>query len=156
MFLELFACAAAPDAQSLDHSYLIILCCRSYRLSITAVSNLAAANSVQLAQLNLYTTLATPQPPSEALSGAIANLHAAANHSDSALAETYAKTVETLLLVLVNVLQHPEEAKYRTLKSSNARVQSMLSCGDCFEEILKAVGKPPTAVAVLFVTQGIH
>ena len=124
--------------------------CRSYRLSITAVSNSAAANCVQLAQLNLYTTLATPQPPSEALSGAIANLHTAADHSDSALDETYAKAVETLLLVLVNVLQHPEEAKYRTLKSSNARVQSMLSCGDCFEEILKAVGKPPsTAVAVL-------
>ena len=102
----------------------------------------AAANSVQLAQLNLYTAPDTPDMPPEPLSHAVSILHTAATRLDEASAAAHVKAVDTLLLVLANVLQHPEEAKYRTLKSSNVRVQGMLSCGDHFAAILKAVGQP--------------
>ena len=109
-------------------------------MSIFAVKDPPAANSVQLAQLNLYIAPDASQTPPEPLSDAVNTLHKAAARLDEASAAAHAKAVDTLLLVLANVLQHPEEAKYRTLKSSNVRVQSMLSCGDQFAAMLKAVG----------------
>lgn len=122
---------------------------RSYRLSISAVRNPAAANSVQLAQLNLYSSLEPPQTPPKAISDATASFRSTTGKVDNTLSTAHNKGVETLLLLLANVVQHPKELKYRTLKCSNARVQSMLSCGDHFAALLKAIGEALHPVAAL-------
>lgn len=109
-------------------------------MTITAVMNPAAANSVQLAQLNLHLSAASPPEAAASLPDAVQLLQTAAKEQTDNAAPGFTKAFETLLLVLVNVVQHPEDTKFRTLKSSNARVQAMLSSGHCFEEVLAATG----------------
>ncbi len=116
--------------------------CRSYRLRITAVRDPASANSVQLAKLDLYTPLDPPfqhqQPISEAVTALQAAVSKAADFKpDSAMATA----VNTLLLVLANVLQHPGDSKFRTLKLENVKIKAMMLAAPEVGQVLKAAGQ---------------
>lgn len=116
--------------------------CRSYRLHITAVKEPASANSVQLARLDLYASLDTStRPPSllcEAVTALKAVLAQAADHDSGSAAS---QAMNTLLLLLANVVQHPSESKFRTLKLENAKVKAMLSVGPEVDRLLRAAGE---------------
>lgn len=124
--------------------YVKLACgpCRSYRLQITAVRNPASANSVQLAKLDLYTSLDPSTQPTNPLLGPVRQLQsaiaqAAQKDPDSPLL----KSVDTLMLVLSNTMLHPAESKYRMLKLENAKIKAMLAGNTEVSNLLKAVGK---------------
>ncbi|DBA95296.1 TPA: hypothetical protein ACH3X3_013188 [Trebouxia sp. C0006] len=115
--------------------------CRSYRLRITAVRDPASANSVQLAKLDLYTLLDPPSQPQRPISEAVTALQAAVSKAtDSKPDSAMAKAVDTLLLVLANVLQHPRDSKFRTLKLENAKIKAMMLAVPEVGQVLKAAG----------------
>ncbi len=51
-----------------------------------------------------------------------------------------AKAVDTLLLVLANVLQHPGDSKFRTLKLENVKIKAMMLAAPDVGQVLKAAG----------------
>ncbi|KAA6423321.1 MAG: Peptide-N(4)-(N-acetyl-beta-glucosaminyl)asparagine amidase [Trebouxia sp. A1-2] len=115
--------------------------CRSYRLRITAVRDPASANSVQLAKLDLYTLLDPPCQSQRPISEAVTALQAAVSKAagskpDSAMA----KAVDTLLLVLANILQHPGDSKFRSLKLENVKIKAMMLAASEVGQVLKAAG----------------
>ena len=115
--------------------------CRSYRLRITAVRDPASANSVQLAKLDLYTPLDPPSQPQRPISEAVTALQAAVSKAtDSKPDSAMAKAVDTLLLVLANVLQHPRDSKFRTLKLENVKIKAMMLAAPDVGQVLKAAG----------------
>lgn len=116
--------------------------CRSYRLRITAVRDPASANSVQLAKLDLYTLLDPPCQSQRPISEAVTALQAAVSKAagskpDSAMA----KAVDTLLLVLANILQHPGDSKFRSLKLENVKIKAMMLAASEVGQVLKAAGQ---------------
>ncbi|KAL0026255.1 hypothetical protein WJX77_006348 [Trebouxia sp. C0004] len=115
--------------------------CRSYRLRITAVRDPASANSVQLAKLDLYTPLDPPSQPQRPISEAVAALQAAVSKAaDSKPDSAMAKAVDTLLLLLANVLQHPRDSKFKTLKLENVKIKAMMLAAPEIGQVLKAAG----------------
>lgn len=115
--------------------------CRSYRLRITAVRDPVSANSVQLAKLDLYTPLDPPSEPQGPITEAVTALQAAVSKAaDSKLDSAMAKAVDTLLLVLANVLQHPGDSKFRTLKMENVKIKAMMLAVPEVVHVLKAAG----------------
>ena len=116
--------------------------CRSYRLIITAVRDPASANSVQLAKLDLYTSLDLPAQPTTSLLESVRHLQSAIARAANKNPESpLLKSVATLLLLLSNIVQHPEESKYRTLKLENAKIKAVLAGNTEVSNLLKAVGK---------------
>ena len=118
--------------------------CRAFRLRFTAVKHPASANSVQLAKLDLYTSAAPQSSPPSGLAEAILALQEAMKQAQQAQHAAAQKAAGTLLLVLSNVAQQPDEQKFRTLKLGNPRIQDMLSsaAGPQVRAVLEAVGKP--------------
>jgi len=120
----------------------ILGACRSYRLRITAVRDPASANSVQLAKLDLYTPLDPPSQPQRPISEAVTALQAAVSKATESKPDSaMAKAVDTLLLVLANVLQHPRDSKFRTLKLENAKIKAMMLAVPEVGQLLKAAGQ---------------
>ncbi len=116
--------------------------CRSYRLRITAVRDPASANSVQLAKLDLYTPLDPPSQPQRPILEAVTALQAVVSKAaDSKPDSVMTKAVNTLLLVLANVLQHPGDSKFRTLKPENAKIKAMMLAAPEVGQVLKAAGQ---------------
>ena len=115
--------------------------CRSYRLVITAVKEPASANSVQLAKLDLFSQRDPPTQPHPSLLGSVCQLQeavrlAAEQESGSAVLES----VDTLLRVLCNIVQHPAESKHRSLRMENAKIKAMLSGHNEISNLLRAIG----------------
>ncbi len=120
----------------------ILGACRSYRLCIVAVRDPASANSVQLAKLDLYTPLDPPSQPQRPILEAVKALQAAVSTAaDSKPDSAMAKAVDTLLLVLANVLQHPGDSKFRTLKLENAKIKAMMLAVPEVGQVLSAAGQ---------------
>ena len=57
-----------------------------------------------------------------------------------------AKAVDTLLLVLANVLQHPGDSKFRTLKLENVKIKAMMLAAPEVGQVLKAAGQSALTV----------
>jgi len=142
--------AQMQDLHAQEHKFVyqkitkdaILGACRSYRLRITAVRDPASANSVQLAKLDLYTPLDPPSQPQRPISEAVKALQAAVSKAaafkpDSAMA----KAVDTLLLVLANVFQHPGDSKFKTLKLENVKIKAMMLAAPEVGQVLKAAGQ---------------
>ena len=126
---------------------------RSYRLRITAVRDPVSANSVQLAKLDLYTPLDPPSEPQGPITEAVTALQAAVSKAaDSKLDSAMAKAVDTLLLVLANVLQHPGDSKFRILKLENVKIKAMMLAVPEVGQVLKAAGQS----AFTAYLQGMH
>ena len=118
--------------------------CRAFRLRITAVKQPASANSVQLAKFDLYKA---PEPQSTtppSLAAAVLALQEAITQAQEGQHAALQKAAGTMLLVLSNIAQQPDEQKFRTLKLANPRIQDMLSTavGPQVRAVLEAVGKP--------------
>ena len=111
--------------------------CRSYRLRISRVREPASANSVQLASFDMYTRPDAPTEPPADIAEAVKGLWAEVHGPEGPAGEP----VQALLLVLANVVQHPREPKFRTLRVANAKIKAMLSAGPAMEQVLKAAGQ---------------
>lgn len=141
---------------TLDHP----LPCRAFRLRITAVKQPASANSVQLAKLDLHKTPAPQSTPPSSLAEAVFAVQEAIKQAQQDQHAAMQKASGTLLLVLSNIAQQPNEQKFRTLKLANPRIQDTLSTaiGLQVRAVLEAVGfkamprqckQPPEAMLFL-------
>ena len=101
----------------------------------------AAANSVQLAKLDLYTLSDPPSEPPPALMVSAHRLLAAARLAlQTSLESSVCMSINTLLLILSKVAQHPADSKYRCLQLQNSKIQTMLSSNKEDLQLLQAIG----------------